>query len=711
MPARSTYCATCADRVGGQCLVEHRGLRLLQPEGPEQPHRATQSGRPRGAAGGGLGDTGRPYPNSFALPDFVRRSCQHRIRLPRRADLLCSNARVAASTAVTLEDTPGRAEHVRSDGPGRCAHRASRVRGADGRRRARLRPHRVRLARDSQLRTRQPLRALRLPALPALGRVGDADRESDRRCGCSPAVGWRASSRPTSSCSSWSRSSTRPRARTTSSGWFRAVTLTWIYSRTSCGRPAPDMEPRHGALLVRRAAVHGRDHHCSGAHASRPRTGFWISAAMISLSLPISVAWRWWVAAQRPGQLRSPTRSGCPASSSASQAARSWRTSPRGTGPGFVPLRRLRSLATDPWALPVFALAVALIGTSSLGGPPGSSRRPSPQEQVRSRVRSGGRRDLAGRRGPRCPDSPVSRLLGTQVVRRDRPLVLRHLPLALSRDRDPQDDIDLSRWSGGPGPPPGLDPGDFHPARQQPPTRGWSDRPSVVAAASAQPACRRPGPCRRWLRGTGSAHCGTSEPRDPAPAGGTDRRRRAAPRAPSQLLRIPPSREGSHPPSSAARRVPRRRAPPMPATSRHGDRLPARPSAVRASRPGGAGHRERQCPLGRRVVETDGDRRSGSPADSSTGCSDGLRPLRATSRRSARPIPSSSPSDPESTTPNGIHKNDAGTPTSFSPGDRSASSQKVGPARPHPPRRLGLKSWWPSHVPAADRDRGARAAA
>jgi peptidoglycan/LPS O-acetylase OafA/YrhL len=104
-----------------------------------------------------------------------------------------------------------------------------------------------------------------------------------------------------------------------------------------------------------------------------PGRGIWVVVALMSLSLPISAAWRWWVASEDlgkyftygfwlPGYLVCFAGGGLVALLVEAHRA------------DLIPLRRLRAIAEDRWTLIVFAATVTLVGTSTLGGPDGILR-------------------------------------------------------------------------------------------------------------------------------------------------------------------------------------------------------------------------------------------------------------------------------------------------------------------------------------------------
>ena len=219
-------------------------------------------------------------------------------------------------------------------------------------------------------------------------------------------------------------------------GWFQAITLTWIYDShyfpTALAQTwSLATELSWYVALPIMAGVTGLV-----ARSRSPKQGFWISTAMIGLGLPVSVAWRWWVSAQDldPGvsyMLWLPGFLGCFAFGAlVAHFAEGLRLN-------LVQLTSARSLIEDPWALPVFALAMALLGTSLLGGPPGFPETAG-QEQVRvwcATMVAGALLVMVvlGRR-----EAPLSRLLGlswmTAVGRWSYGIYLWHLPVIVMSD-------------------------------------------------------------------------------------------------------------------------------------------------------------------------------------------------------------------------------------------------------------------------------------
>lgn len=165
-------------------------------------------------------------------------------------------------------------------------------------------------------------------------------------------------------------------------GWIYAATLTWIYvpgefpgamaqtwslaTELSWYVALPVMGGVTGLIARRRS----------------PRAGFWIAASLIGLGLPVSIAWRWWVHANDlainftysfwlPGFLVCFAGGALVAHFAEGMKA------------GIIAAPRFRRLAADPWALLLFAVAVALLATSELAGPDGFVTRAFADHQVR----------------------------------------------------------------------------------------------------------------------------------------------------------------------------------------------------------------------------------------------------------------------------------------------------------------------------------------
>lgn len=149
--------------------------------------------------------------------------------------------------------------------------------------------------------------------------------------------------------------------------WLRAVTLTWIYQPGDF-KPALQQTWSLATELSWYVAlpVMGGAGALLARHLSQ-RRGFWTTTALLLTAVPISVAWRWWVDNEDLGRLFTysywlPGFLACFASGALVAHA------VEGSRAGVVDLDRVRRVAADPWALVVLAVAVALLGTSRLGG-------------------------------------------------------------------------------------------------------------------------------------------------------------------------------------------------------------------------------------------------------------------------------------------------------------------------------------------------------
>jgi peptidoglycan/LPS O-acetylase OafA/YrhL len=166
-------------------------------------------------------------------------------------------------------------------------------------------------------------------------------------------------------------------------GWWRAVTLTWIY----------EVEPRRDALLHTWSLATEVSWYAAlpilgwtaGWLARRRRgaTSLWILASLLCLSLPVSIGWRLYTDnADLSGQLTYPywlpTFLYCFAAGAAvallSEAQRA----------GIVDLRRLGAFCADRWAPVVLAVALVTLVTSPLGGPAGFVAVTFAEDQVRT---------------------------------------------------------------------------------------------------------------------------------------------------------------------------------------------------------------------------------------------------------------------------------------------------------------------------------------
>ncbi|MFC7497478.1 MULTISPECIES: acyltransferase family protein [unclassified Nocardioides] len=165
-------------------------------------------------------------------------------------------------------------------------------------------------------------------------------------------------------------------------GWLYAITLTWIYepgqfptalaqtwslaTELSWYVALPVMAGVTGWLARRRSQ----------------RAGFWLATSLIMLSLPVTVAWRWWVRENELG-IHFTYSFWLPGFLVCFAGGALVALFAEGLRNGVVTMPRFRRLAADPWALLLLATAVALIATSTLGGPDGYVTRNFSQEQVR----------------------------------------------------------------------------------------------------------------------------------------------------------------------------------------------------------------------------------------------------------------------------------------------------------------------------------------
>ena len=222
--------------------------------------------------------------------------------------------------------------------------------------------------------------------------------------------------------------------------WFRAVTLTWIYHEGDF-RSATQQTWSLGTELSWYVAlpVMGA---VTALLAQRlaPRRGWWLTVALLATSLPVSAGWRWWVHAEELG--RTFTYSyWLPGFLFCFACGAMVAHLVEGRRAGLVSLPRLRRVAADPWALPLLALAIALLGTSPLGGPPGLTGTVSLSEHhVRAACATLVATTLlvAALWGPHT--SPLNRLLCTRwfgaVGRWSYGIYLWHLPVIVMLNDD-----------------------------------------------------------------------------------------------------------------------------------------------------------------------------------------------------------------------------------------------------------------------------------
>jgi peptidoglycan/LPS O-acetylase OafA/YrhL len=166
-------------------------------------------------------------------------------------------------------------------------------------------------------------------------------------------------------------------------GWWRAVTLTWIY----------EVGPSRAALLHTWSLATEVSWYAAlpvlgltGGWLARRRPGaasLWICASLLLLSFPVSIGWRLYTDnADLTGQLIYPfwlpTFLYCFAAGAlVALLAEAQRA-------GIVDLRRLGTFCADRWAPVVLAVALVALVTSPLGGPAGFVAVTFSEDQVRT---------------------------------------------------------------------------------------------------------------------------------------------------------------------------------------------------------------------------------------------------------------------------------------------------------------------------------------
>lgn len=229
-------------------------------------------------------------------------------------------------------------------------------------------------------------------------------------------------------------------------GWLRAATFTWIYEGEELRAAlfqtwslATEMSwyvvlPVVGTVLAVLAS-----------RMSLTR-GFWLSAALISLSLPVTAAWRWWDGEFGEAFVHDFWLPGYLVCFAAGALVAHL---VEGRRAGVVPLRRLSGTAQDPWALAVVAGAAAVVGTSSLAGPDGLQVTSFVEHQVRFVSATVMALVLLVAVVLGSPDGPLPRVLSTPgfaaLGRWSYGIYLWHLPVIVFL----QDDVDFPQGVGG----------------------------------------------------------------------------------------------------------------------------------------------------------------------------------------------------------------------------------------------------------------------
>ncbi|WP_367650800.1 acyltransferase family protein [Nocardioides sp. zg-1308] len=222
-------------------------------------------------------------------------------------------------------------------------------------------------------------------------------------------------------------------------GWWRAVTLTWIY----------EAEPMREALLHTWSLATEVSWYVAlpvmagiSGHLARRLSGvraFWLCTAGLALSLPVSIGWRTWASkADLLGQLTYPYWLPSFLYCFAGGAFVALLVEARRAR--IVTAGRLTALVSDPWAPLVIALAFTLVATSSLGGPTGFVPVTFAEEQVRSWSAASIAWLLLCVVVLAPLDVPLSRLLGTRwfsaVGRWSYGIYLWHVPVVVVLERD-----------------------------------------------------------------------------------------------------------------------------------------------------------------------------------------------------------------------------------------------------------------------------------
>lgn len=230
-----------------------------------------------------------------------------------------------------------------------------------------------------------------------------------------------------------------PERPTSTGGWLRAASLTWIYVADPLREAmlhtwSLGTELSWYLALPVMAWVTGQV-----ARRATGTTALWIAVSMMSLSLPISAAWRWWASgADLAGALTYPfwlpTYLFCFAGGALVSLLA------EGHGAGLVRLDGLRGFFSDSWGPLVLALAASLVATSTLGGPSGFVTVTFAEDQVRTGASALVAVLLLATVVFGSPASPLDRLLGTRwfvaIGRWSYGIYLWHLPVIVVMERD-----------------------------------------------------------------------------------------------------------------------------------------------------------------------------------------------------------------------------------------------------------------------------------
>lgn len=151
-------------------------------------------------------------------------------------------------------------------------------------------------------------------------------------------------------------------------GWLRTLTLTHIYSANGL-RPSMEQTWSLGTELAWYAALPVIGIAAALiAHRFSPKSGFWAVTILLSLSLPVTAVWRWWIHIEDLGRHFTypfwlPAFALCFAGGALIAHIL------EGERAGVMAFRPLRRAAENRWLLIALAVVVTLVGASSLGGP------------------------------------------------------------------------------------------------------------------------------------------------------------------------------------------------------------------------------------------------------------------------------------------------------------------------------------------------------
>lgn len=222
--------------------------------------------------------------------------------------------------------------------------------------------------------------------------------------------------------------------------WFQAASLTWIYTTQDSVRNSLFQTWSLATELSWYVALPIMGGVAAlAARRMDPRTGLRVTAALLCLSVPISFGYRRWVETEGLEDYLTYTL-WLPAFLFCFAAGAMVTLLLEGERARLVRLTALRRVCEDRWALLVLAVAVALVGTSSVAGPDGFADIAYGEQQLRVSCAAvvAVLLLLVAVFGP--PSGPVNRVLSAPwsnaIGRWSYGIYLWHLPVVVVLERD-----------------------------------------------------------------------------------------------------------------------------------------------------------------------------------------------------------------------------------------------------------------------------------